>query len=63
MWTYQLALPAAHFAQVVGWLTLKHAGLDVLIHPNTGDEVRDHRDGAMWLGRSHPLDLSVLDAQ
>lgn len=61
MWSYQLALPAAHFSPVVSWLALNHDGLDVLIHPNTDDELRDHRDCALWLGRSHTLDLGALE--
>ena len=35
MWSYQLAFAPARFAEVVGWLTLNHGGLDVFIHPNT----------------------------
>ena len=60
MWSYQLAIARADFAHVVGWLTLNHGALDVFIHPNTGDELRDHRDGALWLGRSHVLNLAAL---
>lgn len=59
--SYQLAFPAARFAQVVGWLVLNHGELDVLVHPNTGDALRDHRDAALWIGRSHALDLAALD--
>jgi aromatic ring-cleaving dioxygenase len=59
-WTYQLAFDATEFAHVVGWLSLNHGALDVLIHPNTGDELSDHRDGALWLGKSYTLDLSAL---
>jgi DOPA 4,5-dioxygenase len=62
MWSYQLAFDGEHFAQVVAWLTLNHGVLDVFIHPNTGDELIDHRDRALWLGRSHTLNLSALDA-
>jgi aromatic ring-cleaving dioxygenase len=29
-------------------------------HPNTGDALRDHRDSALWLGRSHTLNLAAL---
>ncbi len=61
MWSYQLAVPAADFAQVVGWLTLNHGELDVFIHPNTGDDLRDHRDSALWLGHSHTLNLAALN--
>ncbi|MCW5654689.1 DOPA 4,5-dioxygenase family protein [Hydrogenophaga sp.] len=59
-WSYQLAFEPANFSHVVGWLALNHGGLDVFIHPNTGDELGDHRDSALWLGRSYTLDLSVL---
>jgi aromatic ring-cleaving dioxygenase len=60
MWSYQLAIPAADFAHVVGWLALNHGALDVFVHPNTGDELRDHRDSALWLGGSHALNLAAL---
>ena len=29
--------------------------------PNTGDPLRDHRDCAIWLGRSHTLNLRAHD--
>jgi len=61
MWSYQLAFAAANFAGVVGWLTLNHGALDVFVHPNTGDPLGDHRDCALWLGRSHTLNLAALD--
>jgi DOPA 4,5-dioxygenase len=60
MWSYQLAFVPAQFARVVGWLALNHGALDVFVHPNTGDELRDHRDCALWLGRSHDLNLAAL---
>ena len=59
MWSYQLAFPAQDFSHVVGWLTLNHGALDVLLHPNTGDELRDHRDCALWMGQSHALNLAT----
>jgi len=60
MWSYQLAFVPDQFAAVVGWLALNHAALDVFVHPNTGDELRDHRDCALWLGHSHTLNLQAL---
>jgi len=59
-WSYQLAFAPAQFAEVVPWLALNHRELDVFVHPNTGDQLRDHRDSAMWLGRSHQLNLDAL---
>jgi DOPA 4,5-dioxygenase len=60
MWSYQLAFLPDNFSDVVSWLTLNHDTLDVFIHPNTGDELRDHRDRALWLGSSHALNLAAL---
>lgn len=60
MWSYQMALDAASFAPVAAWLALNRGGLDVFMHPNTGEELRDHRDGALWMGRSHTLDLRAV---
>ncbi len=61
MWSYQLAIAPPEFASVLGWLALNHGELDVFIHPNTDDALRDHRDGALWLGRSHTLKLAALN--
>jgi aromatic ring-cleaving dioxygenase len=60
MWSYQLAFAPASFSPVVGWLALNHGALDVFVHPNTGDELRDHRDSAIWLGGSHALNFAAL---
>ena len=59
-WSYQIGFAPAQFPDVAGWLALNHGPLDVLVHPNTGDELRDHRDSAIWLGRSHQLDLRAV---
>lgn len=59
-WSFQIAFPPTQFAEVVGWLTLNHRELDVFVHPNTDDELRDHRDSALWLGTSHVLDLRAV---
>jgi aromatic ring-cleaving dioxygenase len=62
MWSYQLAFLVENFSRVLGWLTLNHGALDVFVHPNTGNELRDHRDCALWLGRSHGLNLAALNS-
>ena len=59
-WSFQIAFSPSEMNAVVGWLALNRRGLDVLVHPNTGDELRDHRDSAMWIGHSHQLDLTAL---
>ncbi len=51
LWMYQMTIAPSDFAAVIGWLVLRHGALDVFVHPNTGDELGDHRDRAMWIGR------------
>lgn len=57
-WSCQLAFDNATFATLVPWLALNRDGLVVFVHPNTGNDLRDHRDYAMWMGAVRPLDLS-----
>ena len=48
------------FAQVVPYLMLNRAGLDILVHPLTTDAVADHSDYAIWLGNPVALKLHTL---
>jgi aromatic ring-cleaving dioxygenase len=57
---YQVAFAPAEFARLVPWLMLNRGPLDVLVHPETGDDLVDHRDHAAWLGERLPLRLEAL---
>ena len=57
-WSCQLAFPPELFADVVPWLALNRDGLVVFIHPETGDDLKDHTEYALWMGDIRPLDLS-----
>lgn len=58
--SYQIAFPPELFPEIVPWLALNRGALTVFVHPNTGQDLEDHRDRAIWLGASQSLDLSVL---
>ena len=45
---------------VLSWVKAHHGDLPVLIHPETGDDLADHRDHAVWLGRNLGVDLTKL---
>ncbi len=47
-------------AEIVPWLILNRGGLDLLVHPETGDDVADHGDHALWLGRTLPIDFEAV---
>ena len=57
---YQVAFLPNQFAKVVPWLMLNREQLDILIHPETGDDVRDHTNHALWLGNKLDLNIEVL---
>ncbi|MCR9073698.1 MAG: DOPA 4,5-dioxygenase family protein [Alphaproteobacteria bacterium] len=60
MWSFQIAFAPTLLADLLPWLTLNREGLDVFIHPNTGDDLVDHRDRAVFVGKSHTLNLSIF---
>ncbi len=57
---YQVAFLPDQFSKVVPWLMLNHESLDILIHPETGDDVGDHTHRALWLGEKLELDVEFL---
>ena len=57
-WSCQLTIPADRFAEVVPWLALNRGLLNILVHPETGSSLEDHRDHALWMGAVRPLNFS-----
>jgi DOPA 4,5-dioxygenase len=57
---YQVAFLPEQFGKVVPWLMLNREGLDILVHPSTGDDVGDHTDRALWLGEKLELNIESL---
>ncbi|KAH7914830.1 DOPA-like domain-containing protein [Hygrophoropsis aurantiaca] len=42
------------------WLAVNRGPCDVLIHPNTGNALKDHTELATWMGRQWPLVTEML---
>src|SRR3546814_1197080 len=61
MGSYQIAVEPALFAEVVPWLSLNRGGLDVFVHPNTGDGRTDHTDHVLFIARYYRLDVTVFE--
>ncbi len=59
-WSYQIAFKPEVFATLLPWLALNRDGLVIFVHPNTGEDLTDHAERAIWLGETVELDLSVL---
>ena len=61
-WSCQLAFDAAQFDRLIPWLDAHREGLNVLVHPTTGDSLADHTTHAAWLGEPSELNLSGFRA-
>lgn len=57
---YQVAFAPDQFERIVPWLALNHGELSILIHPETGNDVADHSDHALWIGKQMDLFLENL---
>lgn len=49
------------FVRLLSWFQLYHGTLSVLIHPQTGEDLLDHTDRALWLGKPLPILESVFE--
>lgn len=61
-WSCQLAYAADLLGKVLPWLAINRGELVVFTHPITGDDLRDHRDYAIWMGEVRPLNLAIFGA-
>ena len=56
-WSCQLAFDATQFDDLIAFLEDKRAGMTVLVHALTGNDLDDHTVHAAWLGE--PVDLNL----
>ncbi|NEQ99202.1 MAG: DOPA 4,5-dioxygenase family protein [Cyanothece sp. SIO2G6] len=59
-WSCQLAFPSELLGEIIPWLALHRGGLTIFIHPETGNDLKDHTDHAIWMGTIEPLKLEVF---
>ncbi|USW56063.1 Putative Dopa 4,5-dioxygenase, DOPA-like superfamily [Septoria linicola] len=50
----------AQFGAFIPWLVINRGPLSALVHPNTGDDERDHTQRATWMGQPYPLQTGML---
>ena len=59
----QLTVPSELFGDVSQFLALNRAGLTILAHAETGDDLADHSEHVIWFGPSEELNLSLFTDQ
>lgn len=57
---YQVAFLPEQFGKVVPWLMLDREELDILVHPETGDDVAYRTKHSLWLGEKLQLNVEFL---
>jgi DOPA 4,5-dioxygenase len=57
---FEIEFPHAAREPVLAWVQAHHGPLSVLLHPETGHVLEDHRDHAVWLGRKLALKFDRL---
>ena len=57
---YLVIFGNSEFNKLVPWLMLNRCGLSILVHPETGNDLDDHTNHAMWLGEQLDLRLDKL---
>jgi len=59
---FEIDIPTSARAldSIVPWIMQNHGAHSTLLHPHSGDELRDHTECPFWLGERVPLDLSKL---
>lgn len=59
-WSCQLSFDADEFERLIPWLDAHREGLDILVHPLTGDALAEHTEHARWLGDEVELNVEIF---
>lgn len=57
-WSCLLTVPTEQIGEFLSWVVMNRDGLVIFIHPNTGEDLQDHRDRAIWVGTDRKLNLA-----
>ena len=60
MWSCQVSFDNKSFDRLIPWLDEHRAGLSVLVHPITDNDLIDHTELACWLGEPVTLKLKMF---
>ncbi|RTR39688.1 4,5-dioxygenase [Shewanella canadensis] len=62
-WSFEIAFTSEEFDMFLPWIDKHRNGLSVLLHPVTGDDLKDHTEYASWLGQALTLKLSIFTSE
>ena len=56
----QVLVSQKDFASFIPWLSKHRGELDIFVHPCSGNDLLDHTDYVMWLGKSYKLNIEMF---
>ena len=56
----QVSIPTQRFEEALTWFLENRKDIDLFIHPVTGDDLADHSDHAIWVGKSYDLKIEIF---
>jgi len=59
-WSCQISFTNKDFEALIAWLDEHRNDLSILVHGQTGNDLKDHTDYAYWLGDDVPLKLAMF---
>jgi DOPA 4,5-dioxygenase len=59
-WSCQISVPVSHFSEIIQWLLFNRGSVDIFIHPDTGEDLIDHTQRLMWIGKSYSLNTQMF---
>jgi aromatic ring-cleaving dioxygenase len=59
--SFQVLIPNERLAEVTSWFSLNRRDLTVLLHPNTENDLKDHRDYPVWFGSAPKLNYEMFE--
>jgi DOPA 4,5-dioxygenase len=59
--TLELHFKKSDYEIAVKWLKENHNAFSTLVHFETGDDVRDHSENILWLGKPQKLDFEFFE--
>ena len=56
----QITVFKENYYEMTEWFLNNRDGIDLFIHPVSGEDLIDHTDFAMWIGKSYELNLDIF---
>lgn len=58
----QITVPPGKLDEFIPWLIENRRGVDIFLHPNTGNDLKDHTDHVIWVGKSYDLNTEMFNS-